>query len=172
MLLFGASLAGVQMVLADRIEANRFAETMGQIPLLVEGATSGERVEIEGRALYRALDAEGRAVGWVVPAAGQGFADLIEILIGLDAKAETITGIYVLAQKETPGLGNKIAEPAFQNRFAGKKADAPLSVTKTAPPGDSEILAVTGATVSSQSVTQIVNDALAEMRSKLPAAAE
>jgi len=164
---FAAALAGVQIVLAEKIETNKFDETMGQIPGLVPGSTGGESFDLEGRIVYRAVGADGEQVGWVVPTDGQGFADKIELLIGLDAKAETITGLYVLDQKETPGLGNKIAEEAFQDRFRGKAAAEPLCVTKTEPPADGEILAVTGATVSSESVTKILNDTLAEMKAKL-----
>lgn len=169
---FSAGLAGVQIALADKIDANKFAETMEQIPSLVEGATGGEKVDIEGRIVYRAVNADGNPVGWVVPASGQGFADVIEVLIGLDLKAETITGIYVLAQKETPGLGNKIVEPLFQDAFIDKDTDTPLSITKASPTQDSEIPAITGATISSQSVTKIVNDTVAELRDKLAAMAK
>jgi len=164
---FGAVLAGVQVAVSDKIEANKLAETMGQIPDLVPGSTGGERFEIDGRTVYRAVDGDGKQVGWVVPAAGQGFADVIELLIGLDAKAEVITGLYVLDQKETPGLGNKITDPGFRDRFKGKRTAARLSVTKAADAADSEILAITGATVSSESVTRIVNDTLAKLKAKL-----
>jgi electron transport complex protein RnfG len=164
---FGAALAGVQIVLADRIEANKFEETMGQIPGLVPGATGGDQFEIEGRIVYRAVDSEGSQVGWVVPASGQGFADAIELLVGLDAGAETVTGLYVLDQKETPGLGSKIREADFRDRFKGKQTAARLSVTRSEPAAEDEVLAITGATVSSESVTEIVNDTLAELKAKL-----
>ena len=164
---FAAALAGVQIALADKIDANKFDETMGQIPRLVPGSTGGEQFQIDGRIVYRAVNADGEHVGWVVPGSGQGFADAIELLIGLDAGAEVITGLYVLDQKETPGLGSKIAEADFQNRFKGKQTAARLSVTKTEPAADDEIPAITGATVSSQSVTRIVNDTLAKWKGKL-----
>jgi len=165
-LCFGSALAGVESALKARIEANKLAETLGEIPALVGGAESGRPAELAGRTVYRAM-AGGRQIGWVVPASGQGFADKIEVLIGLDVTAERLTGLYVLSQKETPGLGNRITEEAWLEQFANKPAAGALLVSKAQPLADNEILAVTGATISSQSVAKIVNQAVAEFRQAL-----
>ena len=105
--------------------------------------------------------------GWVVKARGQGYADTIEALIGMDPKAETITGLFILEQKETPGLGNKITLPDWRNQFVGKKTDTPLVVVK----GDSKELnaidAITGATISSRSVAWIVNQTVKDIKGRL-----
>ncbi len=170
-LTFGAALAAVEATLAEKIQTNKLDETKSQIPSLVPGATGGQVESIEGLDVYRAVDAAGKQVGWVLPAGGQGFADRIEVLIGLDNQARTITGMYVLSQKETPGLGNKIVEPTWREQFAGKTTAVPLSVTKNQNASESEIQAVTGATISSQSVTQIVNETVAKIRKSLAAAA-
>ena len=79
-LCFGAGLTGVQVALSAKIEANKLKETVGQIPALVPGAASGEKIQVGDRMVYRALDEDGDQVGWVVPAAGQGFADVIELI--------------------------------------------------------------------------------------------
>ncbi len=168
-LCFGAALAGVDAALTGKIDANKRNETMSKIPSLVPGSTGGEKLEIGGRTVYRATGSDGEQVGWVVPAGGPGFADKIEVLIGLDQGAENVTGIYVLSQKETPGLGNRITEPEWLNQFADKSVSVPLVVTKNKPLEEHEILTVTGATISSQSVTTIVNRAVAEMRPQLTA---
>lgn len=165
---FGAALAGVHAGLGPRIAANRLNDTLSQIPALVSGAARGEPIEVGGRIVYRAMNADGGAAGWVVPAGGQGFADRIELLIGLDRGAERITGLYILQQNETPGLGNRVTEPEWRARFAGQSALAPLAVVKGRAGGASEVEAVTGATVSSQSVTAIVNEAVARFRRERP----
>jgi electron transport complex protein RnfG len=176
-LCFGAALAGVQLGLADRVERNKLDETMGKIPTLVPGAVRGEETLIGGKKLvYRAMDASGGQVGWVVPTAGQGFADQIELLIGLNNQATTITGLYVLSQKETPGLGEKITKANFCRRFKDKATGVPLEVIKVtnedAPLPGNEIAAITGATVSSVSVTQIVNTTIAELAGQLAAVSQ
>jgi electron transport complex protein RnfG len=169
-LVFGAGLAGVQVLLKDRIEQNKTAETLAQAPRLVPGAKRAEAFDLDGKTLYRALDGRETA-GWVIPAGGQGFADRIEILLGLDRELESITGLYVLEQKETPGLGNKIVEESFRSRFRGQSAESSLSVTKKEA-GEGEIAAVTGATISSESVVRIVNRVLDTTRNRLKNATE
>lgn len=166
---FGGSLAGVQTALSPRIEANKLAETLSQVPKLVAGAAGGERETVAGQLVYRAQDDQGATVGWVVPASGQGFADRIEILLGLNADASIITGVYVLEQRETPGLGNKIIEDDWRGQYTGKSTTTPLRVVKTGARAEHEIDAVTGATISSDAVTDIVNRTLEKLAEELGA---
>ena len=178
---FGAALAGVQVAWGPRIERNKENDARGQIPLLVPGAAAeltpqpiDLSVEQAGATrtyrLYRAMakDSAGRIEqkGWVVKAKGPGYADTIELLIGLDLPAERITGLYVLAQNETPGLGNAIRDAEFRDRFRNKAADKDLAAVKGKPAAPNQIEAITGATVSSQSVCGIVNQAVADFRAK------
>jgi Na+-translocating ferredoxin:NAD+ oxidoreductase subunit G len=168
---YGGALAGVHTTLAPRIAENRLQETLNVMPNLVPGAVI-EQTEMlslagpDGRQehVYRTRNAAGQHNGWVLVASGQGFADRIEVLIGLDASLATITGIYVLDQKETPGLGDYIRDPSFLDRFQGKSADQSLSVVKTAPQLPGEIQALSGATISSWAVCDIVNQAIARLR--------
>ena len=168
---FGSALAGVHIVLQSRIDENKLNETYSQIPNLsrsgdkiAETSRTQEFVSADGKIAYKTFTADGEHIGWVIKADGQGFADRIELLIGLDASAGTITGLYVLDQKETPGVGNKIEDNNWRNQFVGKKTDEKLTVTKAAPGTGSEIQAISGATISSQSVCDIVNKAVAEFR--------
>jgi len=166
-LVFGAALAGIEMGLGDRIRENRLNESLSQIPTLVPGATKGEQAKLEGvKQLFKALKDDGTHVGWVLQAQGDGYADTITVLVGVDAKVETVTGIYVLEQKETPGLGNKIEREKWRSQFCGKAVGEPLAATKTAPVGN-QVKAVTGATISSQSVCDIVNKGVTKLREAL-----
>lgn len=164
-LLFGAALAGVQGALQPKVEANKLADTLGQIPALVPGAVSGiEDKTPGGLRTFRALDAENREIGRVIVASGQGFADRIELLVGIDPAGERITGLYIVDQKETPGLGDFITKEKWRAQFAGKPATVPLKVTKTGAQRPEQVDGVTGATISSEAVVTIVNSALAQWR--------
>ncbi len=169
--LFGSSLAAVEIVLGPKIRENKRNETFGQVPRLVPGgsARKSREVVLGGIRAIRVLSEEGKHLGWVLPASGQGFADKIELLVGLDRRAGKITGLYVLDQKETPGLGDYIKdEGRFRKYFRGQPAAEPLRVVKRKPrPGSGEIKAITGATISSTSVCRIVNDAVREFRAAL-----
>ena len=164
---FGGSLAGVQTALSPRIEANKLEETKGQIPRLVPGSIDGERDSVGDQIAYRATDEQGQTLGWVVPAGGQGFADRIELLLGVNPDGTRITGLYILEQRETPGLGNKIVEPAWRDQFNNKDTSAPLIVVKTGARAAHEIDAITGATISSDSVVGIVNRTATALRKEL-----
>ncbi len=180
-LLYGGALAGVQATLGPRIDANKQNETYDRIPNLVPGAdreksvqvnlAEADKLKVSGadgkeQRVYRALAADGSPKGWVLPASGLGFADRIDLLIGLNPALSTITGLYVLDQKETPGLGNNITkEDLFLRHFAGKSADKDLEIVKTAPaPNSNQIPALSGATISSVSVAEIVNKAIQNFR--------
>ena len=165
--LFGAGLAGVQSALQPIINANKLNETLGKVPELVPGAVSAEKALVGNVVAYKGIDANGNVVGWVIPAKGQGFADKIELLLGVDADALKITGMYVLDQKETPGLGDKIkSDLAWGKQYVGKSADQSISVNKSSASGN-EIQAITGATISSESVTKIINQYAADFRAAL-----
>ena len=51
--------------------------------------------------------------------APEGYSGNIEIMVGVEP-AGTVTGVEILSQAETPGLGARITEPAFKDQFAGK----------------------------------------------------
>jgi len=173
---FGSVLALVHTTLGPKIAENKRNETFSVIPNLVPGADRDQTQEVvvEGRdgrevRLYKAFAADSTHLGWVIPARGQGFADVIEVLIGQSADLSRITGLYVLAQKETPGLGDYIRGEDFLQRFEGKPTDTPLVVVKADPRQENEILALTGATISSEAVSDIINATIENLQGRLDA---
>lgn len=182
---FGTALAGIQSKLSPVIEANKVRETMERIPDLVpikpeemktvtDGPVVSPRViEVKKNGIkkfytvYDVAGDNGTPAGHVAKASGQGYADKIEVLIGLSAGGDTITGLFVLDQKETPGLGNKIIEKPWRDQFVDQPSDRPLMVVKGGAGGDYEIDAISGATISSRSVTGIVNTTIADIKPRL-----
>jgi electron transport complex protein RnfG len=183
---FSVSLAAVQLTLSPKIEMNKINETRQKVPELVLGAEgvhalsqSGQSLDIESRdvqveknnkkifyKVFRAIQ-NGKPVGWVVKSSGQGYADKIELLIGFDDKMDAITGLFILEQKETPGLGNKISNWDWRKQFIGKGTDQPLTVVKTGSKTPYDIDAITGATISSRSVCALVNRAISDLKNPL-----
>jgi electron transport complex protein RnfG len=92
---------------------------------------------------------EGEKVGSVLAASTQGYSGPIVSLVGLDLQ-DKVTGVKVLTQSETPGLGAKIAEEKFLKQFRGLAPEA-VALRKDDPAG--KIDAVTAATISSRAVT-------------------
>jgi len=191
-LFFGASLAGVHLRLGPKIEENKINETRHKIPEIILGSFQAEElakggkslaikahtisVEKQGRKVfynvYEARYPDGKLAGWVAKSSGQGYADKIELLIGFSPSVDAITGIFILDQKETPGLGNKIITVDWRQQFANIKTVQPIEVTKSGAKDPNQIDAITGATISSRSVTQIVNTTVNDLRGPLAAMAK
>ncbi len=172
-ILFGASLAGLNAELNPRIRLNEKNAINDQIPSLVPGADGTKTVEIS-KGVRKVFDKSGKNIGWVITASGMGYADAIKALIGLNADATKITGIYILDQKETPGLGSKIVSK-WNKQFIDQPTDIPLVVIKGMTDTqkkikDGKIDAISGATISSVALAdKVVTPAVAEFRRKLQA---
>lgn len=105
--------------------------------------------------VYAAYDDTENLVGYAVESSPNGFGGAIDLMVGVLPDG-TVKSVRVLAtNSETPGLGTKVAEDDFITQYDG--IAAPISVIKNGTPGDSEILAITGATISSNAVTTGVN---------------
>jgi electron transport complex protein RnfG len=90
----------------------------------------------------------------------KGFAGKITIMAGFKPDG-TILNIKVLEQKETPGLGTKMTEPAFKDQFNDKDpAQFNLKVKKDGGPVD----AITAATISSRAFCDAVQRAYSTLQ--------
>lgn len=118
--------------------------------------------------IKKALNADGECVGWAFIAEGPGFADKIRLVLAVDAKFEKLAGFGVLSSNETPGFGDKIKNDFYRLQFIGAPADV-LELSKTGDETviDSKIVAISGATVSSEAVVKILNNYIEQVKSLL-----
>ena len=163
-LAFGLLVAGVNATLAPRIEANAREKKTAAIKELLPEALQLETKTTDG-VEYTIGTANGQVVGYAITAEGGGFADVIRLVVAVGPKVEEIRGIAVLASNETPGFGDTIVTDWFRDQYIGAPAGS-LEVIKTgdASVKDAQIVAITGATISSDAVTRIVNEAVATLR--------
>jgi electron transport complex protein RnfG len=98
----------------------------------------------------------GELIGRVLAASAQGYSGPIESLVGIDP-ANSVSGVRVLVQTETPGLGAKIAGEKFLGQYSGKRAEE-VALKRDDPAG--RIDAVTAATISSRALTNAVRKTL------------
>jgi electron transport complex protein RnfG len=166
---FGLLLAVTDAAWSPKIGQNKQAEINQLMTYLLPEAKSFEQAaeaEIDlGKGkktksrIYKALSADGECVGWEFNAEGAGFADKIEMIIAVDKNFEKIAGIDFASLNETPGFGDRAKQPYFRNQFAQAPAGE-LKLIKTGDPGkiDSEIVAITGATVTSTAVVNSANN--------------
>lgn len=165
-LLSGTFLMTVGLLTKDRIALNKKLEVERAIMTVVPGSSSSQLLyEEKDLRIYGGMDTTGNTVGYAVYASGVGFQDKISLMVGIDKDLTKIHSLTVLEQKETPGLGAKITDRAsFLALWEGKDFTQPLHLRK--PPVDSparlapsEVNTITGATISSQAVVDIVNSA-------------
>lgn len=115
------------------------------------------------KAVFEGKDASGITVGWCVNVAPNGYGGALDMMVGVLGDF-TISGVEVVSHSETAGLGAKAQDPAFSSQFAGKETDLPLSVIKNGTPKANEIVAISGATITSTAVKDGVNAATATVR--------
>lgn len=174
------AIAGLLLVLVWRattptIEAHRASVVQQAIAEVLRHPARWDTLYLEGSALtpqptgdrkmlervYLSRDSA-NAPGPVAIQAGEpGFADVITVMFAMNPGDGTLLGMKVLAQKETPGLGDKVEkDTAFVAQFAATAP--PLKAVKSGsrrPP--SEVDAITGATISSRTVVKVINNAAA-----------
>jgi len=94
--------------------------------------------------------ADGAEVGYAFMAVGKGYGGDIDVLVGLEDET-TVKGITIISQSETPGLGSRITGSSFADGFVG------LDISDVALKQDGgQVDAITGATISSRAVIDVV----------------
>ena len=118
--------------------------------------------------LFAGFRDDGTLEGMAIEAQGQGYADIIRLLYGYSPDCGCVIGLKILESKETPGLGDKIGkDPEFLSNFTeldvrlsgpDGRTEGPLELIKQGSNLDAwQIDAISGATISSQAVTDILN---------------
>jgi Na+-transporting NADH:ubiquinone oxidoreductase subunit C len=99
---------------------------------------------------------------------GRGLWGPVRGIVTLDSGLTHIASIRVLEQEETPGLGDRIKDPAYLATYRGKRADTPLELAiRHEAETDSEVDAIGGATLSSEALLVIVNNTTETLRRAL-----
>jgi len=152
-------LAGAMITSADNFKVAVVGKDM-----LIKIKGKGVPTEIK-----QALDASGNTLGWAFVAEGSGFADKIRLVVTVDKSFEKICGFGVLSSNETPGFGDKVkTETFFPDQFKGAPAaEFALSRIGDNKLIDSEIIAITGATVTSESVVKILNNFISQVKTQM-----
>lgn len=145
---------------AERFEVTEGAEAMIASVTSEDGTVAdGKFGNIRYDSVYTGLDASGNVAGHVVNVTSKdGFGGEVSISIGISTDL-TLTGMEYLALNETAGLGMNAANPEFVDQYVGKTVDG-FTLVKEAPASDSEVQAISGATITSTAVTNAVNAAL------------
>ncbi len=125
-----------------------------------------KQATVSGVDLYEYSTADGTLTAYAIPFTGRGLWGSISGYLGVSAQLDRIVGIVFTDQSETPGLGGRIDELAFREQFRNIAITANTTLAYGAS-GSGQIDAITGATLTSNSVMRIINQVLHETVSKL-----
>ena len=146
-----AAMEAYKEVFADAAD---FTEIEVNADALTAGGITGSDID----KVMEAKGADGSVLGYVfVITNHEGYAGDIQFTLGVSMDGTT-NGISILAISETPGLGME-AENVLKPQFAGKKA-AQFQYTKTGAVSEDQIDAISGATITTNAVTNGVNAGL------------
>ncbi|MDD6074776.1 MAG: FMN-binding protein [Otoolea sp.] len=121
--------------------------------------TGGEFGNVALESVLAAKDAAGTELGIVVNSYSMdSYGGKVAVSVGIKEDG-SITAVGIRETSDTPGLGLKAKDEKFKGQYTGKNAEK-LSVTKSGSAGDTEINAISGATITSNAVTNAVNAAL------------
>ena len=108
--------------------------------------------------VYEALGTDQELLGYVIETTStEGYGGNIVLYSGVTLQG-TLNDISILEISETPGLGMR-AEEVLSPQFHQKQA-VTFTYTKTGSGSDSEIDAISGATITTKAVTNAVNSGL------------
>ncbi len=113
-------------------------------------------------------DPQGRDDRVVFLEEGRGLWGPIRAAVAFSSLEGSLAGIAWIAHNETPGLGARIEEPEFRRQFRGKRPPLKLAPLGRPDAGDrSTMQAITGATISSQAVLELINRAASRFKPSL-----
>ena len=113
--------------------------------------------------VMRAEDQSGETLGYAFAVVtSEGYGGDIRFSMGVQNDG-TLNGISILSIGETAGLGMNADTPAFKDQFVGKQVEK-LQYTKNGATQDDEINAISGATVTTNAMTNGVNAGLCAFR--------
>lgn len=146
------------------------ATTSQAFQLATDGKFLAVPMESQGSDLvYAGYDAQQQLVGIALIGQSTGYQDVVQLAYGYSFESQTILGFRVLASRETPGLGDRVeSDENFLKNFQQldvqltpdhRQLANPIEFVK---PGqktaDWQIDGITGATITSKTVTKILSE--------------
>ena len=120
---------------------------------------STEEEEIEGERIFTYVE-NGKELAYAFPFTGSGLWGTIEGYAGISTDLTELLGVVFVNHEETPGLGGRIDELEYREQFRNidlsNETGGDYIVTRPASGGNVD--AIAGATQTSNSVVNMLND--------------
>ena len=157
-LLSSAAVGGVYMLTKEPIAQAKVAAVNNALKQVLPEyeSTTSQTIEVaELPIVTHTATVADKAVGYAVESISKnGFGGAVRLMVGFDAEGK-ILNINVLEQKETPGLGTKMADEGNVLLLSLKDKNA-AEVNMTVKKDGGDIDALTAATISSRAYAEAV----------------
>jgi len=110
----------------------------------------------QGRTLY-IYEKDDTIKGYAFEFSGSGLWGTITGHLALAPSFDELLGVNFIAHSETPGLGGRIDEPVYKDQFRGIVPNATAEAIVYRPADGGNVDAITGATLTSKSVKNMIN---------------
>ena len=167
------ALAGTNYVTKDKIAELEIKNQKAAMAVVIEADDytdnelkytdeNGAEVTV---AYNTAVTESGETLGYIFTTSKKGYGGEIKVMTGIDVDGK-ITAVKILsAADETPGLGANVTKSNFYSQFKGISKG--FELVKNSKTADNQVVAVTGATISSTAVKNAVGEAF-EIFERLP----
>ncbi len=150
-------LGFVNLLTRDRIAAQKAAAraaAYAEVLPIAEGETYDEvDFDADTYTIVDSISAASGGEGYVVELSFSGAQSTITAAVGIDATG-SVSGVSLISQAETSGLGAKATESVFRDQYIGSTEH--VALTKNG----GTIQGISGATITSTAVTGAVNTAM------------
>ena len=141
-----------QAVFTDAAEFTEVTDAADAQQILADAGYTKDQID----EVKAAMDADGNILGYVMTiTSSEAYGGELQLAMGIRMDG-TVNGISFLSLSETIGLGMEAKKPEFQEQFAGKQVEQ-FVYSKTGAAADNEIDALSGATITTNAVTNAVN---------------
>ena len=156
-----ALLAGTNLLTKDKIAEIAVQTAMeAKTSVFTEASSFSEekKVNVDGEiiAYYEALDETGSILGYVFSTTTKSYGGDLSCMVGISCNTNKITGVKITAINDTPGLGMKANSDDFLSQYNNRSGEIGVNKNQVT---DTEIKAISGATITSKAVTLNVNTA-------------
>ena len=187
--LSGFLIVTVYQATKPAIEENKRLAIQKTVLEVIKGATAykhfvindkGELLAaapgLKGTNVYAGYDAGGKLTGVAAEGRAQGYSGAVETIYAYTPSCQCITGVKVIKQTETPGLGDKVITNKdfvanFDKLDATVKGDALANAIVAVKHGSKknpwEIDAISGATISSKAIAKGLNGSAQDVLPKV-----
>jgi Na+-transporting NADH:ubiquinone oxidoreductase subunit C len=146
----------------DKLSSKEIQELYGEKIVELHGEVDVYRAQVEGESVY------------AFTVQSPGLWGTITGLIAVNTDGTRLMGIDFVQHSETPGLGGRIDEKAFQQQFRDERISAGpsgriavVSGQNTSSSEDSKVDAITGATRTSEAIQKLIDKAMNEVFPKV-----